>query len=130
MKATYIYIVLVIVIFGGVLFLAQNSTGSDNDPVSTAAYDEFSACLADAGANFYGAFWCPHCQEQKELLNNSKNIPYVECSTPDSQGQTQVCSDEEIKSYPTWKFSDGSVLTGARQLSDLSEKTNCSIPTT
>lgn len=91
-------------------------------------YDEFAQCIADSGATFYGAFWCPHCLEQKELFGASqKNLPYVECSTPDRRGQLQVCIDAGIQSYPTWEFADGERQTGVVSLEMLAEKTSCEL---
>ncbi len=96
----------------------------------SAKYDEFALCLADKGAKFYGAFWCPHCQAQKKAFEWSKNIPYVECSTPDTKGQLDICRDAGVKSYPTWIFADGSTLSGEIPLEKLAEKTGCTLPTT
>src|SRR3989338_4795421 len=91
-------------------------------------YDQFATCLKDKGAVFYGAFWCPHCQNQKKMFGKSeKLLPYVECSTPNGQGQLQVCIDAGIQSYPTWEFSDGSRLNGEIPLQTLAEKTNCEL---
>ncbi|MFA5934129.1 MAG: hypothetical protein WC795_02835 [Candidatus Paceibacterota bacterium] len=92
-------------------------------------YDAFATCLKDKGANFYGAFWCPHCQQQKELFGRSKNLlPYIECSTPDTKGQTLICQEKKIESYPTWIFADDSRLTGEIPLQELAEKTSCVLP--
>jgi len=89
-------------------------------------YDTFASCIADSGATFFGAFWCPHCQAQKALFGKSaQNLPYVECSTPDGQGQTQACIDAGVQSYPTWEFADGSRKTGEVALSELSALTSC-----
>lgn len=60
--------------------------------------------LSDSGAKMYGAYWCPHCQEQKEMFGAAAwRLPYVECS-PDGQGRPQapVCHSLNILSYPTW----------------------------
>ncbi len=60
--------------------------------------------LAQRGAKMYGAYWCPHCVEQKELFGASaKRLPYVECSSggPGSP-QTQTCRAAGIAQYPTW----------------------------
>jgi len=89
-------------------------------------FDAFAECLGDRGVIFYGAFWCPHCQEQKALFGNSaKHLPYVECSTPNGQGQLQICIDEGVNSYPTWEFADGERVTGVLPLDVLSERTGC-----
>ncbi|MFH1785112.1 MAG: hypothetical protein ABH842_01670 [Candidatus Micrarchaeota archaeon] len=91
-------------------------------------YPNFASCLTEKGVKFYGAFWCTHCEEQKTLFGDSWSlINYTECSTPDGSGQTQVCKDAGIKSYPTWEFSDGSRRVGALPLEELSNKTGCAI---
>lgn len=91
--------------------------------------DSFATCIKDSGTTFYGAFWCPHCQAQKAAFGRSERLlPYVECSTPDGQGSTQICIDKKIQSYPTWEFKDGSRLTGEVPLTDLASKTGCTLP--
>jgi len=92
-------------------------------------YDTFAQCLSDSGAKFYGAFWCPHCQEQKAMFGISeKLLPYEECSLPNGQGQLQVCTDKGVESYPTWEFADGSRLLGTQSFEALAEKTACPLP--
>lgn len=92
-------------------------------------YDDFASCLTESKATFYGAFWCPHCQEQKALFEKSaKLLPYVECSLPNGNGQTAVCVEKQIQTYPTWEFADGSRVTGTQLLAELSEKTACPLP--
>ena len=91
--------------------------------------DTFAQCLKDEGVIFYGAFWCPHCQNTKAMFGSSaKLLPYHECSTPDGQGQLQECKDAGVTNYPTWKFQDGKVLTGEHTLKELSDASNCPLP--
>ncbi|PIR84133.1 hypothetical protein COU18_01030 [Candidatus Kaiserbacteria bacterium CG10_big_fil_rev_8_21_14_0_10_51_14] len=92
--------------------------------------DTFTQCLKDNGAVFYGAFWCPHCQATKAMFGNSaKLLPYVECSTPDGQGQLQICKDKGVTNYPYWTFvGTTTVLTGERTLQELSEMSGCPLP--
>lgn len=91
--------------------------------------DTFAQCIKDKGTVFYGAFWCPHCQRTKAMFgNSSKLLPYVECSTPDGQGQTQVCKDNHIASYPTWIRTDGASTTGEHTLKELADFTGCQLP--
>jgi len=97
--------------------------------VLNVATDTFAQCIADSGAKFYGAFWCPHCKEQEDMFGTAvKKLPYVECSTPDKTGQTQVCIDKEITGYPTWEFKDGSRATGVQSFQQLSAATGCEAP--
>lgn len=91
--------------------------------------DSFAQCLADKGAVFYGAWWCPHCQNTKRMFGKSARLlPYVECSTSDGQSQLQQCKDKEITNYPTWEFTSGERLTGERTLQELAERTECALP--
>jgi thiol-disulfide isomerase/thioredoxin len=102
---------------------------SNSLPAGPGKYDAFAQCLKDKGAVFYGAFWCPHCQDEKKLFGSSeKFLPYVECSTPDASGQTQACIDKKITGYPTWIFADGSQLSGEIPLQQLADKTSCVLP--
>ena len=113
------WVVILLLVVAGLGVSVLGGRGSDK-------LNAFAQCLTDKKAIFYGAFWCPHCQAQKRTFSNSaKLLPYVECSTPDGQGQLQVCKDKEIKQYPTWEFSDGSRLTGEIPLTQLAEKTGC-----
>ncbi|OGY46094.1 MAG: hypothetical protein A3A24_03690 [Candidatus Buchananbacteria bacterium RIFCSPLOWO2_01_FULL_46_12] len=89
-------------------------------------YDSFAQCLKQSGAKMYGAYWCPHCQDQKEMFGPSwQYVDYIECAIPGGQGQTAVCSQAGIDGYPTWVFGDGSRVAGAMSLSDISQKSNC-----
>lgn len=119
-KTLYIFIgslVLIFAVIVGTRYWSEAQPGT---------YDELAQCIADSGAKFYGAFWCPHCTAQKEAFGNSyKLLPYIECSLPDKSGQTQECIDAGITGYPTWRFSDGSELSGNIPLAVLAEKTNC-----
>lgn len=115
------------VLIGAVLALVGYGIYDYSQP---GKYDEFAQCIKDSGAVFYGAFWCPHCQDQKKMFGKSeKKLPYVECSIPSGQGQTQICTDKKIEGYPTWEFKDGSRVTDVLTFQELSQKTSCSIPT-
>jgi thiol-disulfide isomerase/thioredoxin len=126
MKITYIYIGIVVFVIIGLVAVRNMSDTSTT--TETSRYDEFAQCLTDAGAKFYGAFWCPHCQDQKKMFENSSKIPYIECSTPNRNAQTKPCNDAGITGYPTWILADGTKLDGAQELSTLAEKTNCTLP--
>lgn len=92
-------------------------------------YDSFAQCLTEKGAVFYGAFWCPHCQNQKAAFGKSaRYLSYVECSTPDGRDQLALCAEKGIEGYPTWEFSDGSRESGEVTFARLAEKTGCPLP--
>lgn len=113
----------ILIVFSIVLFFfssQQNKPGK---------LDSFASCLKDKNVVFYGAFWCPHCQNQKRLFGSSERyLPYVECSTPDGKNQTQICKDKHIQSYPTWEFANGASASGELSLKDLSDKSGCPLP--
>jgi phage baseplate assembly protein gpV len=89
----------------------------------------FAQCLADKGAKMYGAYWCPHCADQKERFGDSfKYAPYVECGVKGSRTPAPACVDAGIKHYPTWVFADGSRVEGDHDLEFLSQATGCSLP--
>ena len=124
MKKEHIIIGLItLVVILGIGFISYRENNIPGE------LDGFAQCLKDKGAIFYGAFWCPHCQNQKKLFGRSaKLLPYVECSNPNGQGQLQVCIDNAIKGYPTWGFADKSRLDGEVPLATLAEKTACVLP--
>ncbi|MEK9131978.1 MAG: hypothetical protein AAB447_03650 [Patescibacteria group bacterium] len=108
--------IIAVLVIGGLVYISR----------LPGKLDTFATCLKDTGAVFYGAFWCPHCQEQKALFGRSRSkLPYIECSTPDGNSQTQVCKDKKVVGYPTWEFADGTRETGSLSLARLAEKTSC-----
>ncbi len=126
MKSSYITLIasfLIILIAILVVVGKKNST-----PTSSVAYTGFAQCLKSSGATFYGAWWCPHCNDQKKMFGAAKkDLPYVECSNPD-QSQNALCTDLGIKGYPTWRFADGSESAKVLSLQELAEKTRCQLP--
>jgi hypothetical protein len=93
-------------------------------------HDAFARCLTDRGVKMYGAWWCPHCQEQKEKFGASfAYAPYVECGIKgDPHGSAQVCKDAGIKHYPTWQFPPtGERVERIFSLEELSDRTGCSL---
>jgi uncharacterized membrane protein len=81
--------------------------------------------LAKTDAKFYGASWCPHCTEQKELFGPSAlRVPYIECSPGGPRApQAQACNDAGIKSYPTWII-NGQRYSGIQSLDSLAQYSN------
>lgn len=68
--------------------------------------------LSRVGARMYGAFWCSHCAEQKELFGAqaARVLPYEECfPTGYRKGVTMAdaCAAQHLEGFPTWVFPDG-----------------------
>jgi len=126
MNKNLIYIAGIIVVVGGAIYLLASNRPGTGGRTDLA---EFAACIKGKGALFYGAFWCSHCQDQKAAFGTATDeIPYVECSTPDGNGQTAVCVEQGIKNYPTWVFADGSREVGEMDLGIIAERTGCALP--
>jgi uncharacterized membrane protein len=85
--------------------------------------------LQDSGAIFYGAWWCPHCHDQKQLFGQEAKdiIPYVECSAPDGQTQTPECQAANVTGYPTWDI-NGERFSGAQPMQQLATATGYTGP--
>lgn len=60
--------------------------------------------LDRTGAKFYGAFWCPRCQQQKSVFEASAaRLPYVECTPSGRNGpRSLACVNHGVERYPTW----------------------------
>jgi uncharacterized membrane protein len=81
--------------------------------------------LTKTGAKFYGAFWCPACESQKELFGSSMHrLPYVECSPAGRRGPpATICTVMGIETFPTWII-NGQRIVGRLSLSDLARHSN------
>ena len=113
--------VLIVAAFALVIFLGLRKRGT--------RLGAFAKCLAAKPAKMYGAYWCPHCADQKEMFESSfQYVPYVECGVPGSRDEAQVCKDAGIKHFPTWEFVGGQRQEGTLALQALGTKTGCSLP--
>lgn len=123
-KNTLISLIIFIAFIAGVVWLIRTP-----GKVVISKYDAFATCLKDSGAKFYGAFWCPHCAKQKALFGTAaKLLPYIECSNPDGNTQTQACIDAKIQGYPTWEFPNGTRLSGEQTFDELAKQSSCVLP--
>ncbi len=70
--------------------------------------------LDERGAVYYGASWCPACQEQNSLFGPAaEHLPYVECSPGGRGGGVAFeCADNDVTSFPTWEV-------GGRRLTEV-----------
>lgn len=91
--------------------------------LSSVDLDKFAQCLSEKGAVMYGAYWCPHCQNEKDAFGDSfRYVRYVECTE-----KPQECLAQGIKGYPAWVFSDGRKLEGEQGIENLSRESGCSL---
>ncbi|MFZ4640335.1 MAG: vitamin K epoxide reductase family protein [Nodosilinea sp.] len=106
--------------------LSTAGGGQAGPPISTTsgpAEIALAQHLKDKGISMYGAWWCPHCHEQKEAFGAEavKIIPYIECGEDGVKPQTQLCrSKPEITGFPTWEI-NGQFYSGVQSLEHLAE---------
>jgi glutaredoxin len=93
---------------------------------SSVSAQTLAQCLTKKGVIMYGAYWCPHCADQKKLFgDNFKLIKYQECDAKGENGSPAKCAAAKIEGYPTWIFPDQSRLEGQQTLQELAKKSNC-----
>lgn len=99
--------------------------GWDLTTTSGAAEIALAEHLAAIGAKKYGAFWCPHCYEQKQLFGKEafSKIDYVECDPQGQDPQREACLATGIQSYPTWQI-NGELYPGTKTPAELAELSN------
>ena len=77
--------------------------------------------LTVTNAKMYGAYWCPHCLDQKKRFGEAKKlIPYIECDAKGENPQPALCQEKGIKGFPTWEI-NGKMLSGERSLDELAD---------
>lgn len=112
-------IILLAVIGFGIIIGGKSSNGAPGK------YDGLAKCLSENGVKMYGAYWCPHCNNQKEMFGASwRYVDYVECATPEGEA---ACRNAGVKLFPTWTFGDGSRAEGELSAEQLAAKTGCKL---
>jgi hypothetical protein len=126
-KLTVILVVLLVLAVGYAAWRMGASSIAGAATVES-KYDAFAKCLTDNGVVMYGAYWCPHCQNQKKMFGDSwQYVAYVECSLPNKAGQTKECQEKGISGYPTWDIK-GEFHSGELSFEKLAELTRCVLP--
>ena len=99
----------------------DNIDNGDTGVTADAATLALAECLTNSGAKLYGAYWCPHCIDQKEMFGDAVgSAPYVEC-----EDNAAECQAAGITGYPTWIFGDGTITQGAQSLETLADLSGC-----
>jgi hypothetical protein len=92
-------------------------------------YDDFAKCLSSKQVKMYGAYWCPHCAEQKEEFGKAfRYVNYVECAIPGSKEMTPACKAANVQHFPAWQFGNNPLVEGVFSVQVLSDETGCSLP--
>ena len=102
------------------------SINEPTEPQEPGKYAEVAKCLTEKGVKLYGAYWCPHCHEQKEDFGSDVQfISYVECDDSGPNGNHKACLEAGITSYPTWVFPGQGNLIGRYPIFVLAKLANC-----
>ena len=110
-----------------ILILHANYVAPQAEPVGPE--DPMTRALAEhltkEGVLFYGASWCPHCQEQKRLFGASASrLPYIECSLGGQNApQSTACRTAGVQTYPTWVINGRAVVGQVLSLAQLADAT-------
>lgn len=78
--------------------------------------------LTQIGAKMYGAYTCPHCQNQKQLFGKEavQKLNYVECHPNGKNARPDLCEAAKIEGFPTWEIS-GKFYQGEKTLQELAD---------
>ncbi|MFQ4136774.1 glutaredoxin family protein [Nodosilinea sp. PGN35] len=118
---------------GGVALGALLLAGCGPQPTQTttgaSSYEaQLAQHLASTGGVMYGAYWCPHCADQKAMFGDSvEQVPYVECAADGDNPQPELCEQKGIQGYPTWEIG-GQLHPGVKSLADLAALSNFAPP--
>ena len=112
---------VVILLLHGSYVAPQAEPSGPEDPTTRALAEH----LTETGAVFYGASWCPHCQEQKRLFGASASrLPYVECSPGGRTAPpSAACRRAGVQTYPTWVIDGRAIVGQVLTLADLADRT-------
>lgn len=90
---------------------------------------QFAKNLAAAGVKFFGADWNAPSNQQKSLFQDgARFLPFIEVTNPD-RSLNAVGLANNITTFPTWEFPDGSRATGVLSLAEIAQRSGVSIPT-
>lgn len=105
--------------------LAKSGSGEVGYPITTssgAAEMALAQHIKKVGAKMYGAFWCPHCHDQKQLFGQQafSQINYIECDPKGKNPRPDLCQAANIEGFPTWEI-NGQFYSGTQSLEQLAE---------
>eukprot|EP01024_Parvocaulis_polyphysoides_P061167 TRINITY_DN674_c0_g1_i1.p2 TRINITY_DN674_c0_g1~~TRINITY_DN674_c0_g1_i1.p2 ORF type:complete len:260 (-),score=17.48 TRINITY_DN674_c0_g1_i1:170-847(-) len=80
--------------------------------------------LKENGSKMYGAFWCSHCFDQKQLFGEPaiQDLPYVECYPEGYRkgvSMNDECLQANLRGFPTWVI-NGKEIEGEQTFDQLS----------
>ena len=109
---------VILVVHGNNIKAVEEPTGPEDPEIRALAEH-----LKDKGVLFYGASWCPHCQEQKRLFGASASrLPYIECNLAGPNApQASACTQAGVSTYPTWIIKGRATVGQVLSLAELAD---------
>ncbi len=97
-------------------------------PITTVSSIEkinFAKYLSDNNIVMYSAYWCPHCNDQKQLFGKEavEELIIVECAKDGKNNKYKLCQNKGIEGFPSWEINN-QIYTGSMSLNELAEMTN------
>jgi glutaredoxin len=114
---------------GGAIALSRSMTESQIQAAAPTTVQTKPAVTALArhlkkvGAKMYGAYWCPHCNHQKEVFGEATfkaYIAYIECAEDGANANPKLCRAKKISGFPTWEIK-GKFYPGTQSLEELAD---------
>jgi len=93
--------------------------------VSSLEKINFAKYLNDNNIVMYSAYWCPHCNDQKQLFGKKavEELIVVECAKDGKNNQYKLCQTKGIEGFPSWEINN-QIYSGTMSLNELAEMTN------
>jgi len=97
----------------------QITTVSSQEKINFAKY------LSNNNIVMYSAYWCPHCNDQKQLFGKKavEELIIIECAKDGKNNKYKLCQDKGIEGFPSWEINN-EVYSGTRSLRELAQMTN------
>ncbi len=85
----------------------------------------FAKFLTDNNIVMYSAYWCPHCNDQKQLFGKEavEELIIVECAKDGKNNKYKLCQEKDIEGFPSWEINN-KIYSGTRSLKELAKMTN------
>ena len=104
------------------------STERVSPPITTVSSKEkinFAKFLSDNNIVMYSAYWCPHCNDQKQLFGKKavEELIIIECAKDGKDNKYNLCQQKGIEGFPSWEIND-EIYSGTVSLNELAEMTN------
>tara|TARA_Y100000589_G_C27104805_1_gene609616 strand:+ start:113 stop:658 length:546 start_codon:yes stop_codon:yes gene_type:complete len=140
-RETMLYRALIItfsVLLGGLIWSNQVDPSLANQidttkerlspPITNVSSKEkinFAKYLSDKNIKMYSAYWCPHCNDQKQLFGKKAvdELTIIECAKDGKDNQYELCEEKGIEGFPSWEIDD-EIYSGTRSLAELAEISN------